>query len=94
MTPIAVSGECLKAPFLPAVTPRAVSGENNAALFLRVRVLVVVLLCRARIPMVLVTPCLDMGMDPSVPLRLLWRARDGSLLAAIRRAVANLVLLR
>ena len=71
MTPIAVSGECLKAPFLPAVTPRAVSGENNAALFLRVRVLVVALFCRARIPMVLVTPCLIMGMDPSVPLRLL-----------------------
>ena len=45
MTPIAVSGECPKAPFLPAVTPRAVSGENNAALFLRVRVLVVASLC-------------------------------------------------
>ena len=27
------------------VTPHAVSGENNAALFLRVRVLVVALLC-------------------------------------------------
>ena len=29
MTPIAVSGECVKAPFLHAVTPRAVSGENR-----------------------------------------------------------------
>ena len=45
MTLIAVSGECLKAPFLPAVTPRAVSGENNAALFLRVRILVMASLC-------------------------------------------------
>ena len=27
-------------------------------------------LCRARVPMVLVAPCREMGMDPSVPLRL------------------------
>ena len=35
MTPIAVSGACVMRQFLPAVTPRAVSGEDNVALFLR-----------------------------------------------------------
>ena len=43
MAPLAVSGESVMRQFLPAVTPSAVSGEDNVALFLRrtVRVLLV-----------------------------------------------------